>query len=54
MYYDNQRYDFCFPNIPNPLSRTETFRCSFFPSAIPAWNSLDSSIKMQGQSRNSK
>ena len=39
---DNQRYDFRSPNIPNPLSRPETFRCSFFPSAIPAWNSLDS------------
>ena len=42
---DNQRYNFRSPNIPNPLSRTETYRCSFFPSAIRAWNSLDSSIK---------
>ena len=40
---DNQRYNFCSPNISNSLSRTETFR--FSHSAIRAWISLDSSIK---------
>ena len=39
------RYDFRSPNIRTPLSRTKTYRCSFFPSAIRTWNSLDSSIK---------
>ena len=32
--FGNQRYDFRSPNIPNPLSRTETFRCSFCPRAV--------------------
>ena len=42
---NNTRYEFRYPNIQNALARTETYRCSFFPSAIRTWNSLDSSVK---------
>ena len=41
----NKRYDFRSSNIPTPLSRTVTYRCSFFPIAIRTRNPLDSSIK---------
>ena len=40
------RYEFRYPYIQNVLARTETYRCSFFPSAICTWNSLDPSVKM--------
>ena len=42
---NNQRYEFRPPNIPIPRARTETYRCSFFPSAIRSWNYLHQSIK---------
>ena len=42
---NNTRYEFRYPNIQNALARTETYRCSFFPSAIPTWNSLDPYVK---------
>ena len=42
---NNTMYEFRYPYIQNALARTETYRCSFFPSAIRTWNSLDSSVK---------
>ena len=43
--YNNHRYEFRSPNIPIPRAITETYRCSFFPSAIRSWNYLHPSIK---------
>ena len=42
---NNTRYGFRYPNIQNAFARTETYRCSFFPSAIRTWNSLGPSVK---------
>ena len=42
---NNQRYDLRSTNVQNGLARTETYRCSFFPSSIRSWNSLDQTVK---------
>ena len=41
----NERYQFRTDNIRYAYTRTETFRCSFFPNSIRLWNSLDPSIR---------
>ena len=45
--YDNRNrtYQLRHQNIQIIHSRTETFRCSFFPSCIRSWNLLDQNIK---------
>ena len=42
---DQQRYELRTKNIQLLFSRTETYRSSFFPSAIRLWNSLDPSAR---------
>ena len=42
---NNYRYDLRSTNVQNVLARTETYRCSFFPSSIRSWNSLDQTVK---------
>ena len=42
---NNQRYDLRSTNVQNVLARTETYHCSFFPSSIRSWNSLDQTVK---------
>ena len=41
----NPRYFLRNQDIPLVYTRTETFRRSFFPSVIRAWNSLDPQIR---------
>ena len=38
-------YDFRSTNIPIPRARTETYRCSFFPSIIRSWDCLDPLVR---------